>query len=177
MKKLLIGIIVYLVFMVLYFLQSNFFSWFTIAKVAPNTFVMLILFLGLFASGFFALIMGLIIGLSLDLIIGKSIGICAIMLCLVGILAGYIDKNFSKDSKITILIMVIGITIFYEVGYYIFNIIRLDMVVEIKPFIRILAIEVLYNCILTIILYKPIIKAGYKIESYFKQKNILTRYF
>ena len=177
MKKVLIGIIIYLVFLVLYFLQSDFFSWFTIAKVSPNLFVMLILFIGLFASGIFALIMGLLIGLTLDLLIGKTIGICAIMLCLVGILAGYIDKNFSKDSKLTIILMVIVATCFYEIGYYIFNIVLFNIPIEIKPFAKTLLIEVLYNIILTIIFYKPIIKAGYKIESYFKQKNILTRYF
>ncbi len=99
------------------------------------------------------------------------------MLCLVGVLAGYIDKNFSKDSKLTIMIMVIGTTIFYEVGYYFLNVIILEMAVEIKSFIKILFIEVLYNSILTIILYRLILKVGYKIEGYFKQKNILTRYF
>ena len=177
MKKLLIGIITYLVFLLLYFIQADFFSWFTIAKVSPNLFVMLILFLGLFASGPFAMIMGLITGLSLDLIIGKTIGVCAIMLCLVGIIAGYIDKNFSKNSKLTILIMVAVVTFIYEVGLYLFNVIIFEMPIELKPFFKILIIEIIYNSIITIIFYKLITKVGYKIASYFKQKNILTRYF
>lgn len=177
MKKILIGIITYLVFLLLYFIQADFFSWFTIAKVSPNLFVMLILFLGLFASGPFAMIMGLLTGLTLDLIIGKTIGVTAIMLSLVGILAGHIDKNFSKDSKLTILIMVTVVTFLYEVCLYLFNVIILEMPLEIKPFVKILFIEIVYNAIITIIFYKLITKIGYKIESYFKQKNILTRYF
>ncbi len=177
MKKVVIGILTYLMFLIIYFLQSNFFNWFTIAGISPNLFVMLILFLGLFANGVFAMIMGLIMGLTLDLVIGKIIGISAIMLCLVGILAAYIDKNFSKESKLTIMIMVIGTTIFYEVGSYLLNVVILEMEPEIKSFIKILFIEVLYNSILTVILYKIILKVGYKIEGYFKQKNILTRYF
>ena len=61
MKKILIGIITYIVFLLIYFLQANFFSWFTIAGVSPNLFIMLILFLGLFSGGTFSMIMGLII--------------------------------------------------------------------------------------------------------------------
>lgn len=177
MKKVVIGIITYFVFLIIYFLQSNFFSWFTIAGVSPNLFVMLILFLGLFADGAFAMIMGVIIGFTLDSVIGRTPGVYAIMLCVVGILAAYIDKNFSKDSKLTIMIMVIGTTIFYEVGCYLLNVFILEMDMEIKEFIKILFIEVIYNSILTIILYKLILKIGYKIEGYFKQRNILTRYF
>ena len=99
------------------------------------------------------------------------------MLSLVGILAGHIDKNFSKDSKLTILIMVTVVTFLYEVCLYLFNVIILEMPLEIKPFVKILFIEIVYNAIITIIFYKLITKIGYKIESYFKQKNILTRYF
>ena len=177
MKKFLIGIITYLVFLLVYFIQADFFSCFTIAKVSPNLFVMLVLFLGLFASGTFAMIMGMIIGLTIDLIIGRTIGVTAIMLSLVGILAGHIDKNFSKDSKLTILIMVGIVTFLYEICLYLFNVIVFEMPIEIKPFMKILIIEIIYNSIITIIFYKLITKVGYKIESYFKQKNILTRYF
>ena len=177
MKKILIGVITYIVFLVIYFLQSNFFNWFTIAGVSPNLFVMLILFLGLFAGSSFSMIMGLIVGITLDFMSGRVLGISAIMFCLVGILSGYIDKNFSKESKLTIMIMVIGTTIFYEVGHYLFSVVILEMTPEIKKFVKILIIEVLYNSILTIILYKLILKVGYKMEEFFKQKNILTRYF
>lgn len=51
--------------------------------------------------------MALLTGITLDLIIGKTVGITAIMFCLIAIIAGYFDKNFSKESKLTIMIMVI----------------------------------------------------------------------
>lgn len=107
MKKFLIGVVTYIIFIILYFVQADFFSWFTIAGIRPNVFIIFILFLGLFTDNMFSIIMALLTGITLDLIIGKTVGITAIMFCLIAIIAGYFDKNFSKESKLTIMIMVI----------------------------------------------------------------------
>ena len=48
---------------------------------------------------------------------------------------------------------------------------------EIVNFAIILAIEMVFNVILTIILYPLIQKAGYYIENEYKGNKILTRYF
>lgn len=50
MKKALLGIVAFLAFILIYILQTNFFTWFTIAGVKPNLVVMLVLFIGLFAG-------------------------------------------------------------------------------------------------------------------------------
>jgi len=52
-----------------------------------------------------------------------------------------------------------------------------SMNVEIFNFIIILLIEILYNIILTIILYPLMQKFGYYIENEYKGNRILTRYF
>lgn len=177
MKKLGIGLLTYVVFILLYFVQTDFFSWFTIAGVSPNIFIIYILFLGLFTDNKFSIIMGLLTGMTLDLVIGKTVGVTTIMFCLIAIVAGYFDKNFSKESKLTIMIMVIGMTIIFESANYFLSILIMELPVEIEAFARILVIEVLYNAMLTIIFYGLILKLGYKLERQFKQKNILTRYF
>ena len=99
------------------------------------------------------------------------------MLCVIGYLGAYFDRNFSKENKITIMIMIAVSTILYEIGYYAINSIILGFDVEILYFVKILAIEVLYNILLTIILYPIIQKMGYSIDRTFKRNNILTRYF
>ena len=99
------------------------------------------------------------------------------MLGIVGGMGGMLDKNFSKDSRMTIIVMTIGVTTFYEVGMYIINYFIVGTTIEIIPFIKILLIENLYNVILTIILYPLLQKTGYFIEDSFKGKQILTRYF
>lgn len=177
MKKAGIIVLIILAFFVIYFLQANFFTWFNIFGIMPNLFVILILFVGLFAGKKLGLILGLIFGILLDLLIGKSIGISGILLGVIGLIAEYCDKNFSKDSKLTIILMVIISTIIYEVGIYVFSIIKDGIVIELLSFVKILLIEILYNSLLIIILYPLLHKLGYAIENIFKSKTIMTRYF
>lgn len=177
MKKTLVIIGILITFFLFYFLQTNFFSWFTIAGIKPNLFVILVLFIGLFAGKILGVISGTIFGILLDLFIGKNVGPTGIMLGLIGFLGGYLDKNFSKDSKITIILMVIGTTAIYELGKYLLNVIAFKWDIEIWAFIRILAVELIYQFLLTIILYPIMRVIGYKIENVFKGNNVLTKYF
>ena len=177
MKKLVINIVLILVALIIYYLQSNFFTWFNIAGVMPNLFVIFVLFVGLFASRTVGTIYGVAIGLFLDLLLGLQVGINAVTLGLIGFLAGVFDKNFSKDSRMTIMIMVLGSTFLAEALNYLLNYMFLSINVEIVNFIIILVIEIIYNLILTIILYPLIQKTGYYIENEYKGNKILTRYF
>ena len=177
MKKVVINIALVLLIFVCYFLQSNFFSWFTIAGVSPNLFGIFIVFVGLFGNKFMGVTYGLFLGFFLDYLFRSKVGISAIGLALIGILAKVFDKNFSKDSRMTIMLMVLGSTIIFEVGKYILNYFFIDVNVEIINFIKIMAIEVIYNLIITIIVYPLIQKAGYYIENEYKGNKILTRYF
>lgn len=177
MKKALIILILIISFLIIYFLQVNFFSWFTIAGVKPNLFIIFILFISLFAGMKVGIPFGIISGLFLDIIIGKTMGTYAIMFGIIGIIGAYFDKNFSKESRITIMLMVMGSTCIFEIGIYILQMIELSIHVEILPFIITLIIEVIYNTILTIILYPIMQKLGYKMEDTFKGQKILTRYF
>ena len=99
------------------------------------------------------------------------------MLGIIGLAGEYLDKNFSKESKITIILMIIGSTLIYEIGSYVFSLITLDINIEILSFMKILFIETLYNVIITIIIYPLIQKLGHLLEEIFKTRNILTRYF
>lgn len=179
MKKLITNIIIILTFILIYLLQTNFFNWFTIAGIKPNLLIIYILFLGLFAGRKIGITYGIIFGIIIDLISSKNIGITSIMLALIGFLGGYFDKNFSKENRITIMLMEIGATIIYELGIYLINAAILSYTIEILTFIKILLIEILYNTLITIVIYPILQKAGYYIEETLKNKNntLLTRYF
>ena len=177
MKKFSIFIGLILTFFVIYFLQVNIFNNFTIAGIKPNLFIIYILFIGLFANQILGISFGVVTGLILDLLYGKTIGVTAIMLCAVGYLGSYFDRNFSKENKLTIIFMVIGTTIVFELGTYFLNSIILDYEIEYLYFLKIVLIETLYNVLLVIILYPLIQKIGYSIDRNYKRNNILTRYF
>ena len=177
MKKLTINICLILTAFIIYFLQSNFFNWFTISRVMPNLFVIFILFIGLFSNRITGIVYGVVIGGILDLTIGTQIGINAVGLGVIGFLAATFDKNFSKDSRATIMFMVLGTTLIFEILVYILNYVVFSTNIEIINFIKILAIEIIYNLIIVIILYPLIQKFGYSIENEYKGNKILTRYF
>ena len=177
MKK--IGIVIGLIinFIIIFILQENIFQNFTIAGIMPNLFVIFILFVALYGNSILGISFGVISGLIIDLVYAKTIGVTAIMLCIIGYLGAYFDRNFSKENKITIVVMVAIATIIFEIGYYGINSIILKFDVEILYFVKILLIETLYNVLLTIIAYPIIQKFGYAIDRTFKRDNILTRYF
>ena len=177
MKNIGVGVISFLVFLVIYFLQLNFFTWFNIAGIKPNLFVILVLFLGLYSGEKNGIVLGIIFGLFLDITIGKLIGISAIMFALIGFLGGYFDKNFSKDNRITIMTMVLGATLIFELGVYVLNAIVLKFDFDFLSFFRILAIEMFFNMMLTIIFYPLLQKVGYAVENMYKSTQVLTRYF
>lgn len=116
-------------------------------------------------------------GIMLDLFIGRKVGLTAIMLGIIGIIGGIFDKNFSKESRITIIIMVIVSTFIYEMGAYLIGGLIYSYTLEMLSFIKLLLIEIAYNIIITIILYPLIQKFGYEIEEEYKGNKILTRYF
>lgn len=177
MKKTIINVSLILTAILIYILQANFFSWFNIAGIIPNLFVIFILFIGLFGNRTMGTIYGLVVGLFLDFIIGTRAGINSIGLGLIGFLAAIFDKNFSKDSRMTIMVMVVVATVIFEALSYLLNYILLSTNVEIFNFIKILVIEVIYNLMITIIVYPLMQKFGYDMENEYKGNKILTRYF
>lgn len=177
MKKAIVVIGIFITFLITYFLQVNFFSWFTIAGIKPNLFIILVLFVSLFAGVKVGIGYGIFFGIFLDIVLGKSLGIYTIMFTLIAILGWYFDKNFSKDSRLTIMLMVMASTLIFELGSYILSALILGTSVEVLHFIKILIVEIIYNAIITIIIYPAVQLIGYRIEDIFKGQKILTRYF
>lgn len=153
MKKAIVIFMLFVVFIIVYFLELNFFSWFTIAGVKPNLFIILVLFIGLYAGARMGTAFGVIFGFIIDLLGSSLIGGSALALGVIGFLGGYLEKNLSKDSKITVMLMVIVATAGYEIFMYLYRATILLSNIEIWEFISILAIELFFNMLLTIILY------------------------
>ena len=177
MKKILIHIALILTFIVIYLLQTIFFSQFTIAGIMPNLFAILMLYIGLYMGRTMGIIYGIIYGIFIDLWIGKNIGLTSIVLAIIGVISGLLDKTFSKDSRITVLIMGAVCTIIYEIILYFMQYMVMEINIEIVQFIKMLSIEVIYNVLLIIILYPMIQRIGFSIQDLFKENRILTRYY
>lgn len=177
MKKIIINLILIITFLIIYFLHANLFTWFKIAGIMPNMFVILVLFIGLYGNKFMGLTYGIIFGLLLDCFIGKKLGVNAIMLGVVGLIGMLFDRNFSKENRITLIVMVMITTFMFEAGEYILNYFIDKPSLDILSFVQMVVIECIYNGLLTIVFY-PLIKIfGNHIETEYKGNKILTRYF
>lgn len=89
MKKVLSILTIFITFIIIYFMQANFFTWFNIAGVKPNLFIILALFIGMFIGRIYGISIGIVLGLLLDIFIGKAIGINATILGISGLLRSY----------------------------------------------------------------------------------------
>ena len=177
MKKAIAITSLILTFFIIYFLQTNIFTWFTIGGIMPNLFIILVLFIGLFVGKKLGFVLGIVFGLIIDFLLGQAVGVSAFLLGIIGLIAEYLDKSFSKDSRIMLMMIVIAGTVFFEVGYYVFKIIKYGAAFEFVPFIKILVIEIIFNIFLTIIIYPLIQNMGNKLEEIFKNKKVLSRYY
>ncbi len=177
MRKFKVILILLLLFFIIYFLQLNFFSWFNIGGIMPNLIVVLVLFIGLFIGNKSGVILGIIFGVILDFNLSKSIGVTSILLAFIGLLGEYLDKNFSKDSRVTIIVMSAVSTILYEVIIYAISIVQYGVMPEILTFTLTLLVEILFNTMLIIIIYPLMKRLGYYLEEEYKSKKLLTRYF
>lgn len=177
MKKAIIYTSLMIVFIIIYLLQASFFTKFTLAGIMPNLIIILTLFIGLYIGRSSGIIYGIIFGIFIDIWIGTNIGITSICLAIIGFIGGIFDKNFAKDSRITLILMIAICTILYEILVCALKFFITGINLEMIPFLKILGVEVIYNMILAIILY-PLIKiAGNEIESEVKGNRIFTRYF
>ena len=176
MKKAIVYVGIFLAFILIYILQSNLFTWFTIAGVQPNLFIILILFCGLFTGKISGLITGVICGILLDLFIQVDVIIEPIMLGTLGFASGILAKNFSKENRFNIMIMVVLTTLCYEAGIYLLKILLYSVNIELLSFIKIILIEIIYNSMITIIIYPIFQYFGNKIEYKLFGTKIL-RYF
>ena len=178
MKRTLIIIVFFIIFLLIFFLQSNFFNWYNIAGIKPNLYILFVLFIGLFLGRNYGFFLGIFFGFILDLFVAKRIGINSIMLGFAGLIGGIIDKNFSKDNKITFILMTMAVTVFCETIGYTLQIIMIRANANIIKFLQIVGIETIFNVLLSIILYPLIQKSGNKIEEIFDDKiDSFMRYY
>ena len=171
---IIISVVLFLVFQILYFFQANIFPLIPIAGVVPNLFIIFILVIGLYGNNFLAMFYGIVCGIWIDTLYGEVIGITPAMLCLIGFIATWFDTLWSKDEKISIIIMIVLSTLFFEFGSYFIKSIDLEFDLELVTFFKILLWEELYNVLITIIFFSVIKKLGYIMERKLKRNNMYT---
>ena len=175
MKKILKVIIYILAFFIIYFLGIFLFENLKIAGVKPNIFVIAVIIIGLYMKPGKSFAMGVVCGILIDILNSKAIGITAIGLGVLGYGVSNVEKMFSIESKLSLIIFIIAGTISYESINYILQTIIFESVFEFKRIVEIILLETLYNVLLTIIFY-PLCKKILRIRTEEVQEKRIGRY-
>jgi len=146
-------IIVGLIFIFNLILQSTVFQWFKIYGVVPNTALILVVSFAIYSGKNKGAIIGFSVGMLHDVIFGRIIGSNALFFMIIGYLVGLMDQKIFKENLIIPFLLTALATVLYETlnllliflfGYRVelFNVIK-----------KMLVVEVIYNSILSPIIY------------------------
>ena len=141
-----------------FILQSTILQYIGISGVVPNTSLILVNIFGLLGGKNIGAIVGLITGLLQDIFFGGPIGINALTYSVIGYSIGLLDNKVFKENLLLPLSTTFVSTFAYHILYYLFMIflsIDVSFTLMLK---NILLKETIYNSLLSIILYKKILK-------------------
>ena len=175
MKEVLRIIIYIITFFILYFLQVLLFENLKIAGIKPNIFLIAIVIIGLCTTPKKSFAIGVVYGMLIDLLNAKAIGITAICLGILGYVVSNVEKAFSIESKLSLIIFIMAGTVAYELVNYILQFISLETSFEFIRILKIILIETIYNILLTIIFY-PLCKKILRIVNDEIQGNRINGY-
>lgn len=137
-----------------FILQSTIFSHISILGVVPNTGLIIIVAIGLLKGRRFGGVVGLLVGLLQDIIFSPVIGVNGFIYFFVGYFVGMAEDKLSKDNLLIPFIVTAISTMAYHVFYYIF-IYFLGYSIDFAIFFReIVILEILYNSLISIFIYK-----------------------
>lgn len=154
MKSFYIPIIVIINFL----LQTTIMRYIAIGGVIPNTTLIILVSIALLKGKKTGGILGLCMGLLQDIVLSEVIGINALIYFFVGYLVGLVDNKVFKDN-LWIAVVFTGLsTIFFHIFFFVlmyFLSIDINFIVMLK---KIVWIELFYNMVLSILIFKGITK-------------------
>lgn len=111
-------IIIYILILAAFIIQSTIFSKFTILGCAPNLMLILAFVAGYSRGRIPGLLMGFFGGLCMDVFFSDVIGFNALLLMLLGYISGIMNRNFNTNSIYTPLAVLVLSDFLYCIIYY-----------------------------------------------------------
>lgn len=143
----------FLLILVIFILQTTFFSELAIVGVKPNFLLITVITAGLLDNEFYALFAGCIAGLLADCFFASYIGGNLFLYGITAFLVSLICKEFNKENLGTPMFGITIATLFYGFGNFVLNILLSGFTnIGYYLFIRIIP-EIVYNCIFMIFVY------------------------
>ena len=160
MKKVFMTLITFLVICVSIWFQITFLNSIPLAGAIANFGIVLIVGIGLVSGQLIGGVVGLIYGILIDIALYRTLGIYILVYSLTGIMAGILNNSFSKENKISMVMLVLFVTLCFETLIYLFRVLMNKFGFDFWVLSTTLILEAAYNIILTLIFFKPITFLG-----------------
>lgn len=147
-------LIILLVIIINFILQSTIIPYLGILGVVPNTSIIIIVIISLLKGKRTGSITGLLMGLLQDLIFSPIIGVNGFIYFFTGYFVGMLESKLSKDSFLIPFIITIVATIGYHLFYALFMFFLGHNINLIVLFEETVIFEVVYNSLVSILFYK-----------------------
>lgn len=138
--------------------QTTIIHYFSFWGVIPNTTLIILVCFSLLRGRKKGAALGLFIGLIQDILFARIIGFNALIYFIVGLTVGTFDDKVFKENSLISVVFVSLSTITYHILYFLFMYFNTINVNIFSLFNKIVLIEVIYNSLLSIIIYKQISK-------------------
>ncbi|WP_097677447.1 rod shape-determining protein MreD [Anaerosalibacter sp. Marseille-P3206] len=148
------GLIMFIIVVINFILQSTVFQYTRIFGVMPNTALIIVVCIAILKGKHIGGVIGLLAGFIQDIMFSQTIGPNALVLFFIGYLVGMTDQKLYKDSLFIPFIITAISTLAYHGLYYVLMFFLGTNIRFTYFFKRIVLIEILYNSILAIPIYK-----------------------
>ena len=147
-----------LMFVILLFIQIYIIDIKNLFGVKPDILLIMVIVSSLWNNLKFSSICSLLIGIYLDILYRNEFGIYTLGFVLVSTIIGYINTNYKRDSKMTLIyITFLGTTIF-EIYKYITYMIISNTAIGVMFLVKQIIISAILNMIISFILYNVFVK-------------------
>ncbi len=159
-------IVVFLMIITGYLLQSTLFSAFTIAGIVPNILMIITSAFGLMRGKREGMFVGFVAGLLVDVFFMNILGFFALVYMTIGYLNGFFRSIFYPEDIKLPMIMIGSSELLYCFICYIFLYLLRGRMHLGYYFIHIMIPDIVYTVLITFILYKGILFINERLEEY-----------
>ena len=157
---------------IIYFFQTGVFTHLALGGIVPNLFVICTVTIGMIRGKKEGCLIGFFCGILMDALFGVYFGMYALVLSVIGYLAGYVQQIFYEEDM-TLPIVIIGIAdLLYGIAIYLLCFLTRGRMDFIFYFGRIILPETIYTLILAVFVYSTIGWINKKIETKGSEKRI-----
>ena len=147
-----------------YFLQTGIFTELALGGIVPNLFVICTVSIGMIRGKKEGCLIGFVFGILMDALYAMYFGVYALLLAIMGYVAGYVQQIFYEEDM-TLPIVMIGLAdLLYGIIIFLFSFFPRGRTNFLFYLGHIILPETIYTLILAVFIYRLITKKKRKIE-------------